>query len=209
MIAGVDEAGCGALIGPLVASAVCLPDDFDTSGIKDSKKLSEKKREVLSARIRDCAHVGIGIVTLDEINSQPFGDLRRRVFERALLDLFSHAPLPSRIIIDGTGFFDGLADIPFECVAKADTMFACVSAASIVAKTVRDGLIKELCEANESRARMYGWSGNKGYPTREHLRAIREHGITDHHRSSFKPCKCAEPIAGRGGRDAIPDALPS
>ena len=146
MIAGADEAGCGTLIGELVAAAVLLPDGFDATGVKDSKKLSPKKREALCARIRAHAHcVGVGVVTIEELNTASFGELRKAVFERAVKDLLRQVT-PARIIIDGSGFFDGVDDIPFECVVKADDKYACVSAASIVAKTVRDGLVARLCE---------------------------------------------------------------
>lgn len=188
MIAGVDEAGCGTLIGPLVASAVCLPEGFDASGIKDSKTLRAKKRSELCAHICKDALVGVGIITLDEINANPFGQMRKLVFERAVHNLISQT-LPSKIIVDGTGFFDGVENIPFECIPKADAKHLCVSAASIVAKTVRDNMVDELCDHDKTNAIKYGWSKNKGYPTQQHLLAIRDHGITVHHRRSFKPCQ--------------------
>jgi ribonuclease HII len=190
MIAGVDEAGCGTLIGPLVASAVCLPEGFDASGIKDSKKLTAKKRIELCAHIRREAVVGVGIITLDEINANPFGEMRKLAFERAVQNLILQT-VPSKIIIDGSGFFDGVQDIPFECIPKADGKHLCVSAASIVAKTVRDKMVDELCEHDRTNASRYGWSKNKGYPTQQHLLAIRDHGTTIHHRTSFKPCRDA------------------
>ena len=193
MLAGVDEAGCGALMGDLVAAAVCLPDAFDTTGIADSKRLSAKKRNALCARIRRDAHVGVGVVTLDEINAtcsapgKGFGDVRRLVFQRAVAALVGSVT-PTKIIVDGTGFFDGHADIPFECVARADATYSCVSAASIVAKTLRDEAVLRVCECDAALAERFGWPQNKGYPTAQHLAAIRAHGITAHHRASFGPC---------------------
>lgn len=187
MIAGADEAGCGTLIGELVAAAVLLPDGFDATGVKDSKKLSPKKREALCARIRAHAHVGVGVVTLEELNAASFGELRKVVFERAVKDLLRQIT-PAKIIIDGSGFFDGVDDIPFECVVKADDKYACVSAASIVAKTVRDGLVAQLCEEAPEDAAKYDWLQNKGYPTKRHRDAIRQHGITRFHRIKFRPC---------------------
>lgn len=192
MIAGVDEAGCGALMGPLVASAVCLPGEFDTTGITDSKKLSATKRNILYEHIQTHAVVGVGIVTLDEINTNPFGEMRRLVFERALRNLIRHTR-PCKIIIDGTGFFVGLEDIPFECQPKADAKYACVSAASIVAKVTRDNMVDDLCTRDATNAATYDWRANKGYPTPQHLAAIREHGTTSHHRIAFRPCKQAGP----------------
>lgn len=188
MIAGVDEAGCGTLIGELVAAAVVLPDGFDVAGVKDSKKLSPKKREALCVRIRTHAHVGVGVVTLDELNVAGFGELRKAVFERAVKDLLRQVT-PAKIIIDGSGYFDGVDDIPFECVVKADDKYACVSAASIVAKTVRDDLVAQLCEKEPEDASKYDWAKNKGYPTKWHLDAIRQHGITRFHRKTFRPCR--------------------
>ena len=194
MLAGVDEAGCGTLVGELVAAAVCLPTDFDVTGIKDSKKLSKKKRDALCDRIRKHSYVGVGIVTLDEINAQPFGEMRRLVFERAVRKLLSTAR-PSEIIIDGSGFFDGIDGIPFQCIVKADAQYPCVSAASIVAKTVRDTLIEELCDHDSDNAAKYKWRKNQGYPTREHLDAIRQYGVTSFHRTSFGPCRRAQDAA--------------
>ena len=187
MIAGLDEAGCGTLVGPLIAAAVCLPAEFDTSDIKDSKKLSKKKREILYERIRTHAYVGVGIVTLDEINTIKFSYARKLVFQRAMQDLVLHIT-PNKIIVDGSGFFDGFENIPYECIIKADAKYLCVSAASIVAKTLRDHCIYELCEEDSANAARYQWQNNKGYPTKDHLSAIQKWGITVHHRIQFKPC---------------------
>ena len=122
--AGVDEAGCGSLIGPLVAAAVILPEHFDTTGLNDSKKLSKKKRDNLFAKIKEVAAVGVGIVTLDEINKEPFSWARRTVFMRALANLVTP---PRSIVVDGTHFFDGYENIPFVCEAKADARHASVA----------------------------------------------------------------------------------
>lgn len=188
MIAGVDEAGCGTLVGPLVAAAVCLPAELEASGFKDSKQLSAKKREKMYDLITSRAHVGIGVVTLDEINTIPFSNARKLVFRRAVEDLSAHTSV-EKLIIDGSGFFEGFNNVPFECVVKADAKYPCVSAASIVAKTVRDNFIAELCEEDGHNAARYSWHKNKGYPTREHINAIRQYGITPHHRIHFKPCQ--------------------
>lgn len=184
--AGVDEAGCGSLIGPLVSAAVILPEQFDTTGLNDSKKLSKKKRDALFARINDAAAVGVGIVTLDEINRESFSWARRTVFTRALANL---AATPRSIVVDGTHFFDGYDDIPFKCEAKADATHASVAAASIVAKCTRDEMVKNVCAANQESAERYGWMTNMGYPTKAHKDAIREHGCTPYHRIKFSPCR--------------------
>ena len=185
--AGVDEAGCGSLIGPLVAAAVVLPPEFDLRGIADSKKLSASRRNALHDRIVAGAQTGIGVVTLDEINRIPFGDARRLVFQRAVAALCEKEP-PASIVIDGTHFFDGFRAIPYELIAKADATHASVAAASIVAKTQRDRMIVDLCTTNAAADAVFHWSSNMGYPTAVHLAAIRENGITMHHRKHFAPC---------------------
>ncbi len=185
--AGVDEAGCGSLIGNLVASAVILPDEFELDGVKDSKKLSGKRRKRVYDRIVAQARVGVGVVTREEIDQFSFAWARREVFVRALDGLAT--PSPSSIVVDGNGFFDGYNDIPHECRVKADTTHASVAAASIVAKVVRDAQITALCEVNADLSDTYGWKTNMGYPTKKHLDAIKTHGITPHHRLSFGPCK--------------------
>lgn len=184
--AGVDEAGCGSLIGPLVAAAVILPDDFDVRGLNDSKKLSKTKREALYERIMSSAHVGVGVVELDEINANRFSWARATVFQRALQELSKR---PTSIVVDGPHFFDGFDDIPFQCRAKADAEYASVAAASVVAKCTRDAMIMSLSDAYTVDAERFGWRSNMGYPTRAHLQAIKIHGPTSHHRINFSPCR--------------------
>ena len=185
--AGVDEAGCGSLIGPLVAAAVVLPPHFDLTGVVDSKRLTPNRRIAVYDRIVSKAQVGVGVVTLDEINSLAFGNVRRLVFQRALQTLCD-THTPASIVVDGTQFFDGFREIPFELIAKADASHASVAAASIVAKTTRDRMMRDLCVANAPDAALYHWATNMGYPTAAHLKAIRDHGVTMHHRVHFGPC---------------------
>lgn len=192
--AGVDEAGCGALIGDLVASAVILPSGFDTSIIGDSKKLTPKRRADALRSLRESgAGIGIGIVTVEEINANPFGWARRTVFVRALDDLVSTTgKLPTSIVVDGTPqFFDGYKGIPYECKPKADATHASVSAASVVAKETRDARVLEMCNLHEDWAVRYGWSTNKGYPSAAHRQSLQEHGPTPYHRMTFAPCRLA------------------
>ena len=189
--AGVDEAGCGSLIGDLVAAAVVLPHDFDTTVLDDSKKLTPARRANAVRALRESsAAIGIGIVTVDEINKHPFGWARRIVFQRALDDLV-HSMTPSSIIVDGTQFFHGYRDIPYECHAKADATYSSVSAASIIAKETRDARVLTVCDAHEDWATRYGWRTNKGYPSAKHREALREHGPTVYHRMTFAPCRLA------------------
>ena len=184
--AGVDEAGCGSLVGPLVAAAVVLPHDFDASGLNDSKKLSKTKRVALFQRVAAQAAVGIGVVSLDEINAQPFGWARRAVFARALSNLPSR---PATIVVDGTHFFDGFDGISYACIAKADEQYASVAAASIVAKCTRDDMVDAVCDQHPELSERYGWRKNMGYPTKQHKQALDEHGCTFFHRATFAPCR--------------------
>ena len=149
---------------------------------------NKNKRAELADRIQKHAYVGIGIVTIAELNSNPFGDMRKLVFQRAMEDLVQKVT-PSKIIIDGNGFFSGFRDIPFECIIKADAKYPCVSAASIIAKALRDALVDKFCEDYPEDAEKYGWNKNQGYPTPQHIKAISQYGITSLHRSSFKPCQ--------------------
>jgi ribonuclease HII len=183
--AGVDEAGCGSLMGDLVAAAVVLPEGYDTTGLTDSKKIAEKKRTILGERIRREAIVGIGKVTNREIDANSFAWARRAVFQRALDDLSAR---PSTIVVDGTGFFDGYADIPFRLEPRADAKYASVAAASIVAKTERDADVLQLCDANPAWADAFGWRQNKGYPSKMHMNALQSLGPTPYHRLCFAPC---------------------
>ena len=184
--AGVDEAGCGSLMGDLVAAAVILPYGYDTTGLTDSKKISEKKRTVLGDQIRREATVGIGKITNREIDANSFAWARRAVFQRALDNLSTP---PSTIVVDGTGFFDGYADIPFVLEPRADAKYASVAAASIVAKTERDKDVLQLCDANPVWAEAFGWRQNKGYPSKMHMNALQSLGPTSYHRLCFAPCK--------------------
>lgn len=186
MEAGVDEAGCGSLMGDLVAAAVMLPDGFD-GVVNDSKKLSAKKREALATQIEKTARVGVGVVTRAEIDANTFAWARRAVFLRALAALGE--PLPASIVVDGTQFFDGYRDVPFVLEAKADAKYASVGAASIVAKVTRDRSVLGLCDAQPELAKRYGWRTNMGYPTKAHRDALASHGPSEHHRRSFGPCK--------------------
>ena len=198
-IIGLDEAGCGPLCGPLVAGAVILPFEdcenykhLDTLKLCDSKKLTEKKRNTMYTQIVKTCRYGIGMVDNDEIDRIGLGRARRIVFHRALDDMFSKmnefSDCTFRCIIDGT-LAEQYKNIPHECIPKADDTFPCVSAASILAKCVRDDWVYKLCESEPELTSRYDWVHNKGYPTPKHLKGIREYGITSYHRKSFGPCR--------------------
>lgn len=186
VIAGVDEAGVGSLISIMVAGAVVLPENFDTTGLCDSKKMSEKKRKIMSEKLHSEADVGIGIVSKEEIDTIGLAKCRRLVFHRALDNLKTKTI--DKIIVDGT-LFEKYNDIEHECIPKADATVAEVSAASIVAKHFRDDFIYNLCNENEEEALLFGWKTNKGYPSKKHLDTIKSQGISKFHRVSYAPCK--------------------
>ena len=188
--AGVDEAGCGSLMGDLVAAAVILPKTYDTAGLDDSKKLSEKKRDAIGTKLRrEVATIGIGKISREEIDAHGLGWARRAVFERAL-DALSEKEIAISIVVDGTGFFDGYNSISdWKLEARADSLYASVAAASIIAKTERDADIVRICDAHPEMAEQYGWRSNKGYPAPAHKKGIQMFGITEFHRRSFAPCK--------------------
>lgn len=177
LIAGVDEAGRGPLAGPVVAAAVIFENNTFIAGINDSKKLSEKKRELLFDEITDkAAAVGIGIVdhqTIDRIN-----------ILQAALSAMSKAVSslkikPDYILIDGNKRFN--TKIPAESIVKGDQKSFSIAAASIVAKVTRDRIMIE----HSHNFPQYLWNKNKGYATKAHIAAIREFGYTHLHRKSF------------------------
>lgn len=186
--AGVDEAGCGSLIGDLVACAVVVPNDANIEGVADSKALTAKKRQRLAETIRESCAWAVGVVTREEIDEHGLGWARRAVFTRALDALDADF---SSIIVDGSGFFSGHSGKPYQLEPKADQKYECVAAASILAKVHRDAEVSRVCDANPEVAERYGWRSNMGYPTAAHRKALGEHGATWYHRASFSPCRGA------------------
>ena len=177
--AGIDEAGRGCLAGPVVAAAVILPYNFDDPEINDSKKLSEKTRDRICEKIKSNALAwAIGIVDntrIDEINI-----LQATFFamHQAVSQLSQH---PDLLLIDGNRF-KPYPGIQHQCFIKGDARFQSIAAASILAKTHRDHLMKE----SHLHYPQYGWNKNKGYPTVFHRQAIKEFGITPLHRITFQ-----------------------
>lgn len=178
-ICGVDEAGRGPLAGPVVAAAVILPKDR-IAGIDDSKKLTEKKRELLYPEIIARCKVGVGIATnleIDELNILQATFLAMR---RALADL---GTTPDMALVDGNA--DPHLGIPTRAIVGGDAKSASIGAASIVAKYVRDSM---MCESHEIYSE-YNFKKHKGYPTKEHYEAITKHGVCPIHRRSFLKTK--------------------
>ncbi|MEO1254677.1 MAG: ribonuclease HII [Bacteroidota bacterium] len=177
--AGCDEAGRGCLAGPVVAAAVILPKNYSHEILNDSKQLSEKQRSELKKDImKDAITWGVGIASPNEIDEINILNASYLAMHRAIEKL---KVVPELLLIDGNRFnpFDG---IPHECIIKGDGKFLSIAAASILAKTYRDDLMKQL--ATEFPG--YGWETNVGYPTRAHRDGIKEKGSTLHHRMSFQ-----------------------
>ena len=177
--AGCDEAGIGCLAGPVVASAVILPPNFDNKLLNDSKKLSEKQRSLLRPIIeKESIAWGVGIVSAKEIDEINILNASFLAMHRAIDQLKQN---PEQLLIDGNRFIT-YNDIPHQCIIKGDGKYLSIAAASILAKTYRDEIMKKLDLEFES----YAWKNNKGYPTNAHRKAIRDKGITKYHRKSFK-----------------------
>ncbi len=176
--AGCDEAGRGCLAGPVYAAAVILPPDFRCDQLNDSKQLSERKRDQLRVVIeQEALSYAVASCSPKEIDRLNILRASIEAMHRALRSL---GLIPQHILVDGNRFLP-YEQIPHSCVIKGDSKYMAIAAASILAKTWRDEQMRELGRLFPQ----YGWSRNKGYPTREHREAIRIHGITPHHRRSF------------------------
>ncbi|MEI7575782.1 MAG: ribonuclease HII [Armatimonadota bacterium] len=176
--AGADEAGRGPLAGPVVAAAVILPEQFNIQGLNDSKKLDPTKRELLETRIREGATFHIEFAWPDEIEQKNILHASLAAMSRAILSLKN----PLGALIDGNQIPKGLS-IPVETVVKGDGKIAEIAAASILAKNVRDRYMVEIA----TEFPQYGFDKHFGYPTPEHLEALRQHGPCPIHRRSFAP----------------------
>ena len=176
--AGCDEAGRGCLAGDVYAAAVILPPDFKNELLNDSKKLTESKRYQLRTIIeREAIAWAVGIVTAKEIDRINILRASILAMHRAVEKLEVE---PRHLIIDGNKFTP-YRNIPFKTVVKGDATYMSIAAASILAKTYRDDYMLSLAREYPQ----YDWAGNKGYPTAKHRAAIREYGVTPHHRLSF------------------------
>lgn len=176
-VAGTDEAGRGPLAGPVVAAAVLFDKNCFIEGINDSKKLSEKKREELFDRIRECALAySVSIIDHQEIDSINILQASLKAMKTACEALRVR---PSLVLVDGNkSFSSSLRNVP---VVKGDSKSFAVAAASILAKVTRDRIMYELAEEYPQ----YNWKKNKGYPTAEHIAALRISGPCPYHRKTF------------------------
>ena len=179
ILAGVDEVGRGSLIGPVYAAAVILNKKINKKLLKDSKSLSKVKREELYFYIKKNSIWAIGQASVEEIEKINILHASLLAMKRAIIKLKKK---PSLILIDGNKLPD-LKNYNLECVIKGDQKIPSISAASIIAKVSRDRFITKLSKQFVS----YGWDTNSGYGTKEHLKAIKNFGITKYHRKTFSP----------------------
>ncbi|MEZ5066773.1 MAG: ribonuclease HII [bacterium] len=177
-VAGIDEVGRGPLAGPVVAAAVVLPESPRIEGLADSKVLTEATRERLCAEILACATVGIGWSRTREIDRINILQATHRAMRRAVARL---EIAPAHLLVDGRP----VPGLPLEhtAVVKGDAKCACISAASIVAKVVRDRFMASV----DRRFPAYGFASNRGYASEEHRLALAERGPCPLHRRSFSP----------------------
>ena len=176
-VCGIDEAGRGPLCGPVVAAAVILPRDIEIEGLNDSKKLTEKKREKLFDIIKEKAIAyAIAEASNEEIDEINILNASMLAMRRAVAALSVKADF---VLIDGNcsrGF-----DVPTQTVVKGDSVSCSIAAASILAKVTRD----RLCLEHDKLYPEYNIAKHKGYPTKEHMDAVRKHGPSPIHRRSF------------------------
>ena len=176
--AGTDEAGRGCLAGPVYAAAVILPDDFEHSLLNDSKQLTDYQRRQLREVIeREAVAWAVGIASAAEIDKINILNASILAMHRALDGL---SIVPQAVIVDGNRF-KPWRSLPYTTIVKGDGKLMPIAAASILAKTYRDDCMIELAKDFPQ----YQWQQNKGYPTKAHRDAIRQHGLSPHHRLTF------------------------
>ena len=181
--AGCDEAGRGPLAGPVYAAAVILPPDFHHPLLNDSKQMSEKERDILRPVIESEAVAwAVEAVSPEEIDLLNILWASVTGMQRAVLKL---VPKPDFLLVDGNKFrpFEGFGFNSYKTVIHGDATYASIAAASVLAKTWRDEKMRELAKEYP----MYGWDRNFGYPTREHIEALKKYGPSPYHRRSFHP----------------------
>jgi ribonuclease HII len=175
-VAGIDEAGRGPLAGPVVAAAVILNPNCTPAGLRDSKTLAERRRKELAAALWKCARIGVGVASVEEID-------RINILQATLLAMARAAAnlpfAPSVCIVDGN--IRPKLQCPAYAVVGGDGKSLSIAAASVIAKTTRDRMMRELAREFPD----YAWEKNKGYAVGAHREAIARLGVTPHHRRSF------------------------
>ena len=179
VIAGVDEVGRGSLIGPVYAAAVILNNSINKKLLKDSKKLTKTKREILAKYIKKNSVWAIGKATVKEIEKKNILQASLLAMTRAIIKLRKK---PSLVLIDGNKL-PKIKNYKLNSVVKGDQKIPSISAASIIAKVTRDKMISDLGK----KFKDYNWQKNFGYGTSQHLKVIKILGITKHHRKTFSP----------------------
>ena len=189
LIAGVDEVGRGPLLGDVVTAAVILNPAKPIAGLADSKKLTDKKRQLLAIEIKEKALCyAIGRCSPSEIDELNILQATMLAMSRAVEAL---STVPEFVFVDGNRL-PKLA-MPAQAVVKGDSLVAEISAASILAKVARDDEMIEL----DARYPQYGFAGHKGYPTKAHFAALEQYGAIDEHRKSFKPVQRVLALSGK------------
>ena len=181
--AGCDEAGRGPLAGPVFAAAVILPEGFSHPLLNDSKQMTEKARNTLREVIeREALAWAVEAVSPEEIDAVNILNASILGMQRAVLRL---DPAPEFLLIDGNRFrpFGRYKSSDYRTVVHGDATYASIAAASVLAKTHRDAYMRRIA----AEYPQYGWDRNMGYPTREHIEAVRRFGYTPYHRRSFHP----------------------
>jgi ribonuclease HII len=179
-LAGVDEAGCAPLAGPVVAAAVILDREKFPRGIDDSKALQARAREAICAKLHKMARVGVGQASVEEIDRLNIYWARMLAMTRAVEALGED---PAMILVDGNRCPKW--ERPSVAIISGDAKCRSIAAASIVAKVTRDGIMSEHARDYPG----YGWETNKGYGTPEHFKGLERHGLTPLHRRSFAPVR--------------------
>lgn len=181
-IGGVDEVGRGPLIGPVVTACCVLPKDFECPGLTDSKKLSEKKRNIYFEYIKEHAIAyGIGMCSPEEIDEFNIYAATQIAMKRAIAEVQKQIPL-EHVLIDAMPLE---LDIPTTSIIKGDAKSISIAAASVLAKVTRDEMMYGL----DKQYPLYGFGKHKGYPTKAHIEAIQKYGLIDGYRKTYGPVK--------------------
>ena len=181
IIGGTDEAGRGPLYGPVVAACVVLPKNFELIGLNDSKKLSEKKRNLFYDYLIKNTIYGIGIVSPEEIDKINIYEASRKAMIKAIKEVKKQIKL--EYVLSDAMPID--IDIPVMPIIKGDAKSISIAAASVIAKVTRDNILYEIDKKHPE----YGFKNHKGYPTKKHLEAIEKYGLIEGYRKSYGPVK--------------------
>ena len=201
-LAGVDEAGCAPLAGPVVAAAVVLDRDKFPRGIDDSKKLNLDTREAIYGRLRKVARIGVGMASVEEIDQINIYWARMLAMTRAVEALAEACGYePAWVLVDGNA--TPRWQRPSKAIVAGDTKCRSIAAASIVAKVTRDRIMAEHALTYPG----YGWETNRGYPTPQHIRALDALGLTPLHRRSFGQVRERDPA--QRGHEIVVESLSS